>query len=71
MPIPENAVPSTFGDSWDCKPGFMKKGTACATVTVPEHAFGTGSAHGSGWECRRGFREANVDSAKPNQAKAP
>ena len=48
--LPENAVRWTIGDGWDCKSGFMKRGTACASITVPQNAYLTGASHGVGWE---------------------
>jgi hypothetical protein len=47
--IPANASESTYRTGWQCDRGFRKDDRDSVVVTVPTHAFLTGSSYGSRW----------------------
>lgn len=55
--IPENAMKISYGNGWQCNPGFIKNGETCAEIIAPENAYLTGSSYRMGWLCNHGYRE--------------
>ncbi|MCB1646102.1 MAG: hypothetical protein KDI36_11650, partial [Pseudomonadales bacterium] len=52
--MPANARMERFG--WSCVTGYMKKGSECREIVVPENAFLMERAYPDGWACHWGYR---------------
>ena len=59
QPMPDNASVKSYGEGWECDPGYRLNKNTCATVIVPQNAYDTNRSYGSGWECLHGFRRTD------------
>ncbi len=64
--IPINAQLNVYGDDWECKPDFRKKGEKCIAIISPTNSYLTGRSYGNGWECKNGFKEVDANCIKLN-----
>lgn len=60
--VPANAKKASYGNRWECNPGFRQNAGACLAVAIPANAYSTNKTYGKGWQCKYGYVEATRET---------